>query len=133
MILIDTNVWTDVLVEDVRWRAWSEERVLAASDRGQAAINPIIYTELTIGFPSDEALRERVPERSVRYLDLPYEAAFAAGRAFAGYKQRGGAKTSPLPDFYIGAHARAENLTILTRDARRYQTYFPDVRLITPD
>jgi predicted nucleic acid-binding protein len=68
-----------------------------------------------------------------RRLPLPYEAGFVAGRAFVEYRRRGGVRTSPLPDFYIGAHAAVSGLCLLTRDARRYAGYFPKVRLISPD
>ena len=133
MILVDSNVLTDVLTEDPTWRAWSESALAEAADRDAIAINPIIYAEIAAAFATMEALDRRLGVEEFRRLPLPYEAGFIVGRAFAEYRRRGGPRTSPLPDFYIGAHAAVAGLTLLTRDARRYAGYFPKVRLIAPD
>lgn len=133
MILVDSNVIIDVLTQDSSWRAWSEAALVDAANRDAIAINPIIYAELASGFATMAALDLRLGAQELRRLPLPYEAGFVAGRAFVEYRRRGGLRTSPLPDFYIGAHAAVAGLTLLTRDARRYAGYFPRVELIAPD
>ena len=133
MILVDSNVIIDVLTQDSTWRAWSEAALIDAANRNVIAINPIIYAEIASGFATMAALDLRLGAEEFRRLPLPYEAGFVAGRAFVEYRRRGGLRTSPLPDFYIGAHAAVAGLTLLTRDARRYAGYFPKVELIAPD
>ncbi len=132
MILVDSNVIIDVLAQDPTWREWSEAALATAADREEIAINPIIYAEIASGFKTIADLEGHLGVDVFRRLTLPYEAGFVAGRAFVEYRRRGGLRTSPLPDFYIGAHAAVEGLTLLTRDARRYAGYFPKVRLISP-
>jgi predicted nucleic acid-binding protein len=102
------------------------------SDNDTLVINPLIYAEASVNFTSVEALEDLLPAETFRRDELPYEAAFLAGKAFAAYRRRGGARTSPLPDFYIGAHAAVSGYRLLTRDATRYRTYFPTVELISP-
>ncbi len=131
MILVDSNVIIDVLSADTVWSGWSETALIDAADRDEIAINPIIYAEIAAGFATIAVLDRNLDE--FRRLPLPYEAGFVAGRAFVEYRRRGGARTSPLPDFYIGAHAAVAGLKLLTRDAKRYASYFPGVRLIAPD
>src|SRR5579863_1333504 len=133
MILVDSNVIIDVLTEDETWGAWSEAALIDAADRDEIAINPIIYAEIAAGFATMAALDLRLGEAEFRRLALPYAAGFVAGRAFVEYRGRGGVRRSPLPDFYIGAHAAVAGLTLLTRDARRYAGYFPKVALIAPE
>ncbi len=134
MILVDSNVIIDVLTQDSTWHAWSEAALIDAANRDQIAINPIIYAEIASGFATMAALDLlHLGAEEFRRLPLPYEAGFVAGRAFVEYRRRGGLRTSPLPDFYIGAHAAVAGLTLLTRDARRYAGYFPKVELIAPD
>ena len=131
MILVDSNVIIDVLTQDATWRLWSEAALIDAANRDEIAINPIIYAEIASGFATMAALDHHLGE--FRRLALPYEAGFIAGRAFVEYRRRGGVRTSPLPDFFIGAHAAVAGLTLMTRDARRYSGYFPKVELIAPD
>ncbi len=132
MILVDSNVIIDVLTRDAAWWPWSEAALADANDRDEVAINPIIYAEIASGFTTAGELDRHIGPDAFRRLPLPYEAGFVAGRAFVEYRRRGGVRTSPLPDFYIGAHAAVSGLTLLTRDARRYAGYFPKVRLISP-
>lgn len=133
MILVDSNVIIDLLTEDPTWRLWSEAALRDAADRDEVAINPIIYAEIASGFATMSDLDRHLGADAFRRLPLPYEAGFVAGRAFVEYRRRGGVRASPLPDFYIGAHAAVAGLGLLTRDARRYTGYFPKVRLISPD
>ena len=132
MILVDTNVFVDVWSRDPAWAAWSEEALARAADSGPIGVNPIIYAELCLGFAEEAPLERALAAAGVRRLALPVAAAWPAARAFAAYRKRGGGRNTPLPDFFIGAHALVEELTLLTRDARRYRTYFPKLRLIAP-
>jgi hypothetical protein len=102
------------------------------AEGGMLVINPIIYAEISIGFERIEELDEVLPADSFRRDPLPWEAAFLAGKCFLEYRRRGGSRRSPLPDFYIGAHAAVAGLPLLTRDARRYRTYFPHLDLLVP-
>jgi predicted nucleic acid-binding protein len=103
------------------------------AESGMLVINPIIYAEVSVGFERIEELDDVLPADSFRRDPLPWEAAFLAGKCFLAYRRKGGARRSPLPDFYIGAHAAVSGLPLLTRDPRRYRTYFPRLRLLTPD
>ena len=131
MILVDSNVLIDVLTEDPAWEPWSAQQLARLGNTRQLAINPLIFAEVAIAYSDEVQLNAALPPSLVR-LPLPYSAAFLAGRAFLEYRQRGGARRSPLPDFYIGAHAAAEGHTVLTRDATRYRTYFPEIAIIAP-
>lgn len=131
-VLVDSNVVLDVLTEDAEWYDWSADALQQVADRSVLVINPIIYAEVSIRFASIEELDEALPEDVFRRDALPWEAAFLAGKAFMGYRSRRGARRSPLPDFYIGAHAAIAGLTLLTRDPARYRTYFPSLELLAP-
>ena len=132
MTLLDTNVLLDIATADAVWLSWSEKEFCSATAQGPIPINPIIYAELAPAFATvadldywlDPAIFERLP--------LPYAAGWLAAQAFLKYRRSGGVKTSPLPDFYIGAHAEVGGHTLVTRDPSRYRTYFPSVRLIVP-
>ena len=130
--LVDSNVLLDIATDDPRWSAWSSEALEAAGNESPLVINALIYAEISIGYERVEDLEEAIPSTIFRREPLPYEAGFLAGKAFLQYRRRGGAKTAPLRDFYIGAHAAVSDFTILTRDPRRYRTYFPTVDLIAP-
>ncbi len=130
--LVDSNVLVDVLTEDEEWSDWSSSMLEEAADSGLLAINPIIYAEVSVAYRRLEDLEAHLPAGYYIRAPLPWEAGFLAGKVFADYRRRGGAKRSPLPDFYIGAHAAVSGMTLLTRDAVRYRTYFPKVRLISP-
>ncbi len=130
--LVDSSVLLDVLTSDPRWAAWSEVELARASDYGRLVINPIVYAEISVGFDRIEDLDEAIPPSELDREPLPHEAGFLAGRAFLAYRRGGGARRSPLGDFYIGAHAAVRQYRLLTRDAARYRTYFPSVDLIAP-
>ncbi len=131
MVLVDANVLLDIITVDERWLAWSAENLERALGQG-LAINPVIYAELAAGFQREEELDAALDLADLERLALPYEAAFRAGHAFVKYRRQGGIRRSPLPDFLIGAHAEVEGFTLLTRDAARYRTYFPKLKLIAP-
>ena len=131
-ILVDSNVILDIFTEDEQWFQWSASQLTELANRSTLVINPIIYAEISIGFAQVEELQTALPKNYFRYDPLPYQAAFLAGKCFLTYRRRGGAKRSPLPDFYIGAHAVVEKMTLLTRDKGRYETYFSNLDLITP-
>lgn len=130
--LVDSNVLIDILTEDPRWFTWSAGSLADAAERGRLAVNPIIYAEVSLGFSRIEELEAALPEADYQRLPLPWEAAFLAGRCFLQYRRRKGVRTAPLPDLTIGAHAAVSRLTLLTRDAARYRTYFPTVTIIAP-
>lgn len=132
-VLIDANVLLDVMTEDARWLAWSEEAIERTADRYRLVINPIIYAEVSIRYSRIEELDVALPKTMFDREAIPYEAAFLAGKSFLAYRRRGGAKRSPLPDFFIGAHAAVAGYRLMTRDAARYFTYFPKLPLIAPD
>jgi predicted nucleic acid-binding protein len=132
MLLVDTNVLVDVLADEQAWAEWSIGQLRAQSQLHELAINPVIYSELSLMYDSMEALNDVVDEVRLKYLDLPREALFLAGKAFVKYKREGGVKQNVLPDFYIGAHAAVARCAVLTRDAARYKTYFPTVKLVMP-
>ncbi len=131
-ILLDTNVLLDIATNDPVWAGWSETQFLKASTLGLITINPVIYAELAPAFASNEALEAWLDPGIFHYAELPYEAGWSAGQAFVKYRRAGGTKSSPLPDFFIGAHAELEKLTVVTRDASRFKTYFPSVTIIAP-
>ena len=131
-VLVDSNVLLDVLEEDENWYAWSSTQLQIVADRSTLIINPIIYAEVSVGFKRIEELEDVLPMDFFQRKPIPYEAAFLAGKCFIRYRKLGGTKQSPLPDFFIGAHAAVSGLTLLTRDAARYRTYFPSLSLITP-
>lgn len=130
--LIDANVILDILTSDPTWAAWSEAALASAAEAGPLFINPVIYAEVSVRFSHIEDLEEALPPNDFQRAQLPWEAAFLAAKAFVSYRGRGGMKLSPLPDFFIGAHAAVSNYRLLTRDASRYQTYFPSLDLIRP-
>jgi len=131
-ILVDSNVLLDIATADPRWSPWSTGALEQAANEAPLVINPLIYAEVSIRFTRIEDLEQAVPSDLFRRDALPYEAGFLAGKAFISYRRRGGNRTSPLPDFFIGAHAAVADLRLLTRDATRYRTYFPTVELIGP-
>ena len=131
-VLVDSNVILDIVTEDPTWFDWSSEHVIQAAEQGNLIINPIIYAEVSIGFTKAEELDQALPSDCFQRQPLPWNAAFLAGKAFLQYRQRGGVRNSPLPDFYIGAHAVILGIPLLTRDISRYQTYCPNLKLITP-
>ena len=130
--LVDSNVILDVLTEDVRWYAWSSSAMAQCADAGPLYINPIIYAEVSISFATIEEMESAIPAESFPRLQIPPEAAFLAGKAFLRYRRTRGVKITPLPDFFIGAHAAVAGLRLLTRDTRRYRTYFPSLQILAP-
>ncbi len=132
LFLIDSNVIIDILTQDPAWWLWSVEALARVRSIGRVAINPIIYAEVSAGFSDPSGLARALPAVDYARLDLPWEAAPVAGRAYRAYRRAGGTRRSPLPDFYIGAHAEVSGLTLVTRDAARYRTYFPSVTLVAP-
>lgn len=130
-VLVDSNVLLDLFTDDPAWAAWSEARLAEAFDAGQVVINPIVYAEISVAFERIETLEASLPEQLGRE-NLPWEAGFLAGKCFLDYRRRGGTRRSPLPDFYIGAHAVITGRALLTRDANRYRTLLPTLALISP-
>lgn len=128
--LVDSNVLLDVLTEDPAWLTWSMDALADAADAGPLVINPVVYAEVSVRFSSIEDLDDALPRREYERHPIPWTAAFLAAKAFTRYRRRGGTRGSPLPDFFIGAHAAVADIDLLTRDGARYRTYFPTVRLV---
>ena len=132
MVLVDTNVLLDIVQDNSEWAEWSQQQLDSSSLTNSLAINAVIYSELSIAFERIEELESFVSGTSLSVEPIPREALFLAGKVFLNYRRREGTKQGVLLDFYIGAHAAVSGLTILTRDVRRYRSYFPTVELITP-
>jgi len=130
--LVDSCVLLDVITGDEQWADWSAGEIASAIDMGRVVINPLIYAEISVGYETVEELEQLLPAADYEREPLPYLAGFAAGKAFVRYRRSGGAKQSPLPDFYIGAHAAVAGYRLLTRDVQRYRTYFPTIEIIAP-
>ena len=131
-VLVDSNVILDVLTEDPVWFDWSSSALEEHAESSVLIINPIIYSEVSVRFDRIEDLDEALPTEFFRRDPLPWEAGFLAGKCFLRYRKRGGARRSPLPDFYVGAHAAVRGATLLTRDAAQYREYFPQLEVISP-
>ena len=132
MTLVDSNVLIDLLQDDPRWAAWSERQLFEAQQVGPLLINPVGYAELTPAHDSMAELDKFLAQCKISMQPLTRQAAYFAGQAFLAYRRRKGSKTGVLPDFFIGAQAQTEGWALLTRDAGRYKTYFPSVKLICP-
>ena len=130
--LFDSNVLLDVITNDPVWSEWSSDALASAARTGATYINPIIFAEVSVGYDDLAELDARLPATVLRRAPLPYEAGFLAAKAHAAYRRRGGTRATTLPDFFIGAHAVVDGLTLVTRDARRYRASFPTLRLIAP-
>jgi predicted nucleic acid-binding protein len=133
LTLADTNVLLDVVTNDARWAGWSRHQLEAASLQGAIWINDVIYAELSVRFARIEDLDATLAIAGIECRPLSRAALFLAGKAFVLYRQAGGTRGSLLPDFFIGAQAAIEGLVILTRDPRRYRSYFPTVALVAPE
>ncbi|GAA5175414.1 type II toxin-antitoxin system VapC family toxin [Pseudonocardia eucalypti] len=131
--MVDTNVLLDVLHGDDRWGEWSRDRIVEAREVGPLVINPIIYAEVSVYYSRVEDLDRDLPRGDFVREPLPFRAGFMAGKVFLKYRRQGGVRRSPLPDFYIGAHATARDYRLLTRVGARYRSYFPKLRLRTPE
>ncbi len=130
--LVDSNILFDILSEDEEWADWSAAMITDAGNQGAVVINPIIFAEVSVRYDRIEDVEEALPREYFVRAPLPWDAGFLAARCYVQYRERGGTRRSPLPDFYIGAHAAVSGLTLLTRDPQRYRTYFPTLTLIAP-
>ena len=131
-VLVDSNVLLDLLTDDPHWADWSAEAVGDLGATCQLVINPIIFAEVSVRAATVEEVDAAFPTAFFRREPIPWDAAFLAGKAFLAHQRRGGVRRSPLPDFFIGAHAAVAGYRLLTRDAGRYRTYFPTLELIAP-
>ncbi len=133
MTLVDTNVLLDLVTNDPVWADWSIRQLDGAAVKGPLIINDVVYAELSVGFDRIEDLDDLLDEAGIAMEEIPREALFLAGKAFRRYRTAGGARSGVLPDFFIGAHAAVLGLPLLTRDAKRYRSYFPSVDLMAPE
>jgi len=132
-VLIDSNVLLDIVTDDPHWRPWSERQIEILARAAVLVINVVVYAEISSGVATAEEVDRVVPADLVRREPIPWDAAFLAGKCFGLYRSRGGARRSPWPDFFIGAHAAVSRYRLLTRDVARYRSYFPTVELIAPE
>ena len=130
--MVDTNVLFDLVTDDPVWADWSARQLRILSARGTLIVNSVVYAELSVGYDRVDEVDAALDAAGVELVEIPRPALFLAGKAFQSYRARGGSKTGVLPDFFIGAHAVVEGLSLLTRDIRRYRSYFPTLELITP-
>ena len=133
MILVDSNILLDIFTRDSNWYDWSLKALSDALSTRRLVINPIIYSEASIGFNSVQELDLVLNEIGLLNEPILTEVSFLAGKAFMRYRQNGGTKSSPLPDFFIGAHASHANYSLLTRDKHRFLNYFPKLQIIGPN
>lgn len=131
-VLVDSNVILDLATKDPTWGAWSRTAIESAAEDARLVINPIVYAEVSVGYRTIEMVDAVLPAPLFTREPIPFEAAFLAGKSFEAYRRRGGVRTTPLPDFFIGAHAAVAGYRLLTRDAARFRTYFPRLALIAP-
>ncbi len=131
-IFVDSNVILDIFLDDPDWADWSVRTLDQYGAMGDLYINPIIYTEISIGFQRIEELEAAIESAAFKMLEVPREALYLAGKAYLQYRRKQGTKHSPLPDFFIGAHAAVLGIELITKDLSRYRTYFPTVKLISP-
>lgn len=131
-VLVDSNVILDVVTRDPVWAPWSARVLRGLADEAVLVVNAVIYGEVSVAYTTIEAVDAMLDPQGLRREAIPFQAAFLAGKAFVEYRRRGGHRQSPLPDFYIGAHAAVAGYRLLTRDPARYRTYFPKLELITP-
>jgi predicted nucleic acid-binding protein len=132
-LLVDSNVLIDVATGNPKWARLSEDALLREGSARELVINPVIFAEASISFARIEEIDELLPTQVFRREDIPWEAAFLAGKAFLAYRKRGGGRSSPLPDFFIGAHAAVRGYDLLTRDKRGFGRYFPTVKIVSPE
>ncbi|MFZ4408333.1 MAG: type II toxin-antitoxin system VapC family toxin [Paracraurococcus sp.] len=132
MTLVDTNILLDLTGKDAGWAEWSGRALEVAFGRGPVFVNDVVFAELSIGFDRLEGCEGLLDAVGIGILPIPRPALFLAGKVFQAYRRRGGPRTGVLPDFFIGAHAAVEGLPLITRDVRRYRTYFPTIDLIAP-
>lgn len=132
-MLVDSNVLLDLMTEDPLWSPWATAAIESAADSARLVINPVIYAEVSIRYSSIEELELALPAGLLEREAIPFEAAFLAGKCFVDYRRRGGVRAATLPDFFIGAHAAVAGYTLITRDASRYRTYYPNLDLVSPN
>ena len=132
-VFIDSCVLLDLFTNDPDWAEWSESVLEGYSLTNTLYINSIVYTELSMGFKKIEELESAIGVLNLKVLEMPREALFLAGKVFLKYRKNMGTKISPLPDFFIGAHASVSQFQLITRDLNKYKTYFPQVKLIHPE
>lgn len=131
-VLVDSCVILDVIAGTTEWADWSTRALQDVATANEIFVNPIIFAEVSVGFADVREAGEALDTLDFQYADLPWDAAFLAGKAFVMYRKQGGVRRSPLPDFYIGAHALVAGMTLITRDAARYRSYFPKLKLLAP-
>jgi len=132
-VFLDSCILLDLFTNDPKWANWSEKMLVQYSQTNTLYINSIVYTEVSIGFNKIEEFETAIEQIGIKVLEIPREALFLTGKAFLKYRKNKGTKNSPLPDFFIGAHATVSSFDLITRDVKKFKTYFPQVNLIYPN
>jgi len=132
-VFVDSCILLDLFTDDPNWADWSENILDKYSQTNTLYINSIVYTEVSIGFNKIEEVETAISQLGIKVLEIPREALFLTGKVFLKYRKNKGTKNSPLPDFFIGAHAIVSKFDLITRDSIKYKTYFPQLKLIHPD
>jgi len=132
-VFVDSCILLDLFTDDPNWADWSENILDKYSQTNTLYINSIVYTEVSIGFNKIEEVETAISQLGIKVLEIPREALFLTGKVFLKYRKNKGTKNSPLPDFFIGAHAMVSKFDLITRDSIKYKTYFPQLKLIHPD
>ena len=133
MTFVDTNILIDVASGNPEWAGWSRRAIVSAHARGRLLINAIVYSEFAVGFEAQPDCDAEIAKFDLTLVEISTSAAFRAAQAFRSYRRAGGARSTALPDFLIGAHASVAAAPLLTRDARRYRVYFPELTLVAPE
>jgi predicted nucleic acid-binding protein len=131
-VLVDSSLVLDLFTADERFCEPSMALLTRWGSTHELCINDIVYAEVSVGFSRVESLDQALAGSGFRHLPIPKEALFLAGKAFLGYRRRGGTRLSPLPDFFIGAHAAVSGIPLLTRDSGRIRACYPTVRMLEP-
>ena len=132
-ILVDSNILIDIFTKDTVWGTWSRDKLTELSRQVRLILNPVVYSEISVSYKNIEQLDAVLHKLPLRYEEIPKAALFLAAKAFVNYRRKGGTKTAPLPDFFIGAHAAVRGFLVITRDPSRIAYYFPTVEMITPE
>jgi predicted nucleic acid-binding protein len=131
-VVVDSNVILDAILGEAPWADWSIERLRELGSQSRLIVNAVIFAEVSVTFPMIEDAEAAMAIALLEREPISFDAAFLAGKVFRDYRRRGGLKRSPLPDFFIGAHAAVAGYRLLTRDGSRYRPYFPRLDVIAP-
>ena len=129
----DSNILLDVIQRQPLWFEWSARQLQNSRELGSLVVNTLVFAETSAQIDSFEEVQRIFSLIGINQEEIPWEAAYIAGRTHQAYRKAGGTRERTLPDFLIGAHAAARGYRIITRDQARYRTYFSSLEIIAPD